>query len=63
MKIMFANLSFLLFIVDSKPLSVSDYLNDFITEATKLINKGVTINRKTYSFKIFGIMILQQEHL
>lgn len=41
---------------DSKPASTHDYLIDFVTEATKLINEGVTINTRTYSFRIIGIV-------
>lgn len=41
---------------DSKPLSAFDYLNDFVTEANKLINEGVIINRKIYSFRIIAII-------
>ncbi|XP_011883657.1 PREDICTED: uncharacterized protein LOC105570817 [Vollenhovia emeryi] len=41
---------------DSKPGSAHDYLNDFVTEATKLINQGVTINTRTYSFRIIAII-------
>lgn len=41
---------------DSKPASTHDYLIDFVTEANKLINQGVTLNTRTYSFKIIGII-------
>lgn len=41
---------------DSKPASAHDYLIDFVTEATNLINQGVTINSKTYSFRIIAIV-------
>lgn len=41
---------------DSKLASTHDYLIDFVTEATKLINQGVTINTRMYSFRIIGII-------
>ncbi|EZA47524.1 hypothetical protein X777_16276 [Ooceraea biroi] len=41
---------------DSKPLNASDYLINFVTEASKLINSGVTISGKTYAFTISGII-------
>lgn len=41
---------------DSKPASAHDYLLDFVTEATKLINDEVIINTRTYSFRIIGII-------
>jgi len=33
---------------DFKPQKASDYLNHFVIEATKLINEGMIINKRTY---------------
>lgn len=41
---------------DSKPQSSVTYLNDFVTEATNLINNDIEIYGKKYSFEIMAII-------
>ena len=41
---------------DAKPLRVEDLLSDFVDESTSLINNGLTIAGKHYSFEIKGFV-------
>ncbi|CAD6240741.1 GSCOCG00008873001-RA-CDS, partial [Cotesia congregata] len=41
---------------DSKPPNVKEYLSDFVVECKNLINNGIVIDEKNYSFKIIAIV-------
>ncbi|CAD6216491.1 GSCOCG00011336001-RA-CDS [Cotesia congregata] len=41
---------------DSKPANVKEYLSDFVVECKNLINNGIVIDEKNYSFKIIAIV-------
>ncbi|XP_063994860.1 uncharacterized protein LOC135172626 [Diachasmimorpha longicaudata] len=41
---------------DAKPAFANEFLDDFVTEASELIEKGLTIDAKNYTFKIKGFV-------